>query len=454
MKFAFEKIEPDFENFIDYPDKNTSGLNRFTPCPITTTLMMHRNHNLSGEREGVKRNMGEKWEQKKWEVYHYQNENDNDTNYIISTAVNHSPIDWCGEDNKGLAKNENFPNRKTPLSLLNKKYLKDLREGKALLLLDQSHEGYQTEWLWSWFHNDCEANNVSPRAIIYVTGNCLADEQYQIWANSLGIKERLKVIPHTHFENMIHVGAVNRLRHQGRPLPTLLDQLEYKRNNLEKLKTFNALQKRTRAHRIWFYKYLRDANLLDKGVCSMNSWDPNFTHMEDRFIPHDESELLNKDLPLLAYNTPNNEKDDGYYITRFNDQTIKDTFVSVVSEASFSDHDNTCFLSEKTFKSIAEFHPFIILGNKNSLHYLKDFGYKTFEGFIDESYDKLSTWARMEAIIKEIKRIDAIEDKMSWFRSLTPILEHNREVLRKNSEDYVPKSMETLIQYYKEYFNV
>jgi len=159
-------------------------------------------------------------------------------------------------------------------------------------------------------------------------------------------------------------------------------------------------------------------------------------------------------LPLKVYNKANNEKDDGYYITRFNDETILNTFVSVVSEASFADMDQTCFLSEKTFKSIAEYSPFIVYGNRRSLEFLKDFGYKTFHPHIDETYDTLPTFERLEAIIKEITRIKNIEDKVEWFKGMEDILQHNREVLRKNSNDYVPKAMIDVHRYYEETLNV
>ena len=164
--------------------------------------------------------------------------------------------------------------------------------------------------------------------------------------------------------------------------------------------------------------------------------------------------LYNRGLPLKAYGVANNEKDDGYYITRFNSDVVLDTYVSVVSEASFADVDQTCFLSEKTFKSIACEHPFIVFGNRDSLRYLKEFGYKTFHPFIDETYDTLPTWERLEAIAKELKRIDAIENKLEWFAGMKDILKHNREVLKRNSEEYLPDSMLELINYYKEYFNV
>jgi hypothetical protein len=90
--------------------------------------------------------------------------------YIISTAVSYCPDDWTD-------KNNNY----SPFELLNSKYLEDLKNGQALFLIDQSVEGYQTPWLWDWFHKKCETYNINPAAIIYLTGNQQCTEQYDSW---------------------------------------------------------------------------------------------------------------------------------------------------------------------------------------------------------------------------------------------------------------------------------
>ena len=144
------------------------------------------------------------------------------------------------------------------------------------------------------------------------------------------------------------------------------------------------MNKRIRLQRIWFYTYLYQANLLDKGLVSMNYFNngPNF--FEGKKWDESFFDVVNKDLPRLVYGKANNELDDNYYINRFPDQFCLDTFFTVVSEAHCGDSDQTMFLSEKTFKVIAVNHPFIIMGNKDSMKKMREIGYKTFDGFIDE----------------------------------------------------------------------
>jgi hypothetical protein len=88
-------------------------------------------------------------------------------------------------------------------------------------------------------------------------------------------------------------------------------------------------------------------------------------------------------------------------------------------------------------------------GNKHSLRYLRELGYQTFHGFIDESYDDLESWDRLDAIIQILKDIKAMPDekKIQWFGSMKDILDHNFKVLRDNSTVNMPKAIETLRNY-------
>jgi hypothetical protein len=92
------------------------------------------------------------------------------------------------------------------------------------------------------------------------------------------------------------------------------------------------------------------------------------------------------------------------------DITISDyerTFISIISE-TLMDVD-TIFISEKTWKPIMVGHPFMLLGNKHSLKFLKSLGYKTFDKWIDENYDEIEDEnERRGAIIKELKKFSEL----------------------------------------------
>ena len=434
MLFAFEKLELGIEdNFIDCPDVNTSGIRRFGPCPFTSRLI--RNARCKDTYENLDISS-----------YAAPRVTPDISKYIISAGVNHSPDDWCG-----------IPvgtNRKNVFDCLSEKYLADLKSGNAILLLDQSHEGYQTTWLWKWFHESLKERGISPESVIYVTGNLLAEKQYDLWCIENSMDKVMLVLPYTHFEHMIYETGINRVRFDGlQPLPTVNDHIQYKQSASD-IKDYNFLQKRLRSHRAWGYKAFHDADLLPHGLLSMNNFDYMKTHMEGRHITEHDTEIINKTLPADVYGVSNTLHPDIYYINRFNEDVMLDSWISVVSEASFSDIDNTCFLSEKSFKPIACHHPFMVFGNKHSLQFLKDLGYKTFHPFIDETYDELTTWDRLNAITASLKKFHEVTDKLEWYKSISPILRHNYEVLYENSVKKLPDVVVKFDKYCRNYFNV
>lgn len=400
MNFVFED-KFNLANFINCKDINRSGINRFGISPLLTATNINcQLSNIQGE------------------LNYYSLEDVFEGEYIIPTSVNHSPDDWTGYD----------PKVKSFFYYLNERYLTDLRNKKAYLMLDQSLEGYQTPWLWEWFYKECGEWNISPTRIIYVTGNMIADQTYDQWTKDNNIIEKMKVIPYPHFELDMGMMCYEKIR-DNNPLPTFENHIKYKTENLDSIKTFACLNKRIRLQRVWFYNYLHKSGLIDKGLVSMNSFDKHGYFFEGESINEERINEISIGLPLLVHEKRNDEFDDNFYIRRFNDQISLDTFMTVISEAHCGDSDQTMFLSEKTFKVIAVNHPFIIMGNKDSMEMMRKIGYKTFDGFIDEGYDHLPTHERLQYIIESIKKVDNIKNKLEWFSSMEEIIKFNQEVL-------------------------
>lgn len=401
MNFLFEDTNT-LSNFTSNKDINTSGIPRFAISPLFTSTQIYVNAN------GLNKD------------FNILPATDNIESYVIASCVNHSPDDWTGHD----------PKVKSLFSYLNEKYLKDLRENRAFLMLDQSLEGYQTPWLWDWFHSECKQWEISPKRILYVTGNMIADVVYEEWCNENRIEERMKVIPYPHFELDMGMTTWGRNKESSEnKLPSFSQNVNYKIQNPNELKTYACLNKRIRPHRVWFYYYLYNSGLLNDGLVSMNEFDKHWYNWEGKFFEEGQLDECSSILPLLVYETPNNVLDDNIYINRFPEQVVKDTFFTVVSEAHCGDWDKTMFLSEKTFKVIGCRHPFLIMGNKDSMAMMRKIGYKTFDGFIDEGFDTLSTHDRLHYIIESIRKVTMIKDKIEWYKSMEHIIEHNYETL-------------------------
>lgn len=84
-------------------------------------------------------------------------------------------------------------------------------------------------------------------------------------------------------------------------------------------------------------------------------------------------------------------------------------------------------LTEKTFKPIAMGMPFIIVGTRGSLKYLREYGFRTFEGIWDESYDDAEDNVRIERIASLLRSLDELsaDAKQELFEQCIPVIEHN-----------------------------
>lgn len=84
-------------------------------------------------------------------------------------------------------------------------------------------------------------------------------------------------------------------------------------------------------------------------------------------------------------------------------------------------------LTEKTFKPIALGMPFVIVGTQGSLKYLRSYGFRTFEGIWDESYDLAEDNVRIERIASLLRSLDElpVDAKQELFEQCREVIEHN-----------------------------
>lgn len=103
--------------------------------------------------------------------------------------------------------------------------------------------------------------------------------------------------------------------------------------------------------------------------------------------------------------------------------------IEVVLETLFD--DTRQHLTEKTLRPIATGCPFILAATPGSLEYLKNYGFKTFSDYIDESYDKIQDPVkRLKAITDEMRRISMLDpaDKKQLWANLNAIADYNKKL--------------------------
>jgi hypothetical protein len=104
----------------------------------------------------------------------------------------------------------------------------------------------------------------------------------------------------------------------------------------------------------------------------------------------------------------------------------QDSLVYVPTETVY--FGNRTHLTEKTFKAIALEMPFVLVATAGSLEYLREYGFKTFSGILDESYDEeTDDIRRVERVVKLLKDLDGLgpKERQQIHRACLPIVEHN-----------------------------
>lgn len=107
---------------------------------------------------------------------------------------------------------------------------------------------------------------------------------------------------------------------------------------------------------------------------------------------------------------------------------IHNALWNVVTETVY--YDEKLHLTEKIFKPIVTRRPFILVAAPGNLAYLKSYGFRTFDRWIDESYDnELDPDIRIQKIADQLERLCAMSqrDLMQMYSEMQEILEFNHQ---------------------------
>ena len=87
-------------------------------------------------------------------------------------------------------------------------------------------------------------------------------------------------------------------------------------------------------------------------------------------------------------------------------------------------------ITEKTFKAIALEMPFVLVAPAGSLEYMRGYGFRTFAGIFDESYDEeTDDVRRIEKVTKLLKDLDnlSVAERQQIHQACLPVVQHNYE---------------------------
>jgi len=231
---------------------------------------------------------------------------------------------------------------------------------------------------------------------------------------------------------------------------------------LPKPKKYLFLNKRLRPHRLVLLCLMAYDGLLDDGMVSFNTeYDDtsylieyinnnNYLNVDRYFDIHqyhnktfdesDKSKIIEGYGILLELKKKTLDIDDIKSIEErsfeIDDKSLyTDSYFSIVGETEFF-NDYKRYSTEKILKPIQQLHPFVVLGRPHLLSDLHSYGFKTFSDFWDESYDiEESNNIRMMKVYETISKLNnkSHEEWEVIYKNITPILIHNRELLKKLS---------------------
>lgn len=203
-------------------------------------------------------------------------------------------------------------------------------------------------------------------------------------------------------------------------------------------KLFLCYNRTLRPHKLLLLAQLVNANLIDSGVLSAGKFGRGTL----------EHVLLSNNLRMddqrkeLFYSLSNTSPDDKKFpLDNPAQQTVVDHYNKTFLSLTVETLEIPLFFSEKTYKPILHKHPFILVGAQGMLKKLKEFGFRTFNQWWDESYDDaINMQDRIQKIIEILSKLNHLDiDTLKLYRrQMQDTLEHNYQTLQAmfDNKDY------------------
>ena len=185
---------------------------------------------------------------------------------------------------------------------------------------------------------------------------------------------------------------------------------------------YNRAWAGTREYRLKFAEILVDTGIANMCQMGFNPTESN-QHYTQHTFKNSNFEINSTDLQshFFLNNTESSASAD--YVA----QDYQETGIEVVLETLFD--DARWHLTEKALRPIACGQPFVLAATAGSLEYLRGYGFQTFDGLIDETYDTVADPVkRLHSIVDEMKRISLLspEQKLQLHHQLQYIADHNK----------------------------
>ena len=195
---------------------------------------------------------------------------------------------------------------------------------------------------------------------------------------------------------------------------------------------YNHLISKYRSYRLHLVSNLIEQDLVKHGRVSMSlednlgTWEETVRHPETPLDTRARLKiykvLQNVKKPLVIdTDTPN-----GTLSANVDFDDLVSALFHVVTETVY--FQDKLHLTEKVFKPIVAKRPFFLVSTPGSLAYFKSYGFKSFDRWIDESYDdEEDHYIRIEKITEQIKQLCSLpmEELKEMHIEMQEVLEYN-----------------------------
>ena len=339
---------------------------------------------------------------------------------------------------------EHFVNQHNVLELIPQKTLDAILNNKNIsIMLNYFQEGIIEYFHMKDIHDTLHKLNIPTNQCILQFGGHNIDGWYAEFCRNYGISQKIRV----KYLSWVWQTKANEFNSYLNDSSKVSNdyKIEIKKHN------FNCLNRRLRTHRLYTLAVLEKYGMIDNNIVTYDFTIPeNIPHIVE-ITKFDIAQnhiynfkFLKKHLHHLYNNKPTKTYDyddleNLFGIHHEKASVYDDSMFTLVTETTVL--PNEYYISEKTVKPIGHNHPFIVFGSLGTLEHLKIMGFKTFEPWIDESYDKEPhPEKRFEMILSQVRILcDMTEsEKLKWMENVKPIIQYNR----KHLDTYIKENNE------------
>ena len=205
--------------------------------------------------------------------------------------------------------------------------------------------------------------------------------------------------------------------------------------NSEKKKFFLSYNKNTtKPFRVQLLLWLMKTGIIDDSYVSILIKNQYFDRNQLRSDKDELYDLIawfnqfeQKGFNVLDWDYPNHQNDVFSSLKYTTKSHYADTIFNIITETTCD--TNSLNLTEKSFKGIANCHPYLVIGDVNTHKHIKDLGFELYEDLIDYSFDSIDdSEIRLNSALKEVKRIYNIGESgiLEWYKKNVDKIEYNK----------------------------